>query len=58
MASRLHYDPSLFLADDTLVAYARADGPLADDEGTFRMVVPDQGGKLNTRMLVEVDAIP
>jgi len=53
-----NYDPSLFLADNTLVDYARADGPLAEDEGTFRMVVPDQGGKLNPRILVEVDAIP
>jgi len=53
-----NYDPSIFMADDVLVAYARADGPLADDEGTFRMVVPNQGGKLNPRMLVEIDAIP
>jgi hypothetical protein len=53
-----NYDPSQFLAVDTLVAYARADGPLAEDEGTFRMVLPDQGGQLNPRMLVEIDAIP
>jgi DMSO/TMAO reductase YedYZ molybdopterin-dependent catalytic subunit len=53
-----NYDSSLFLADNTLVAYARADGPLSEDEGVFRMVVPDQGGKMNPRMLVEVDAIP
>jgi len=53
-----NYDPSLFLADNTLVAYAQADGPLTEDEGTFRMVVPDQGGKMNPRMLVEIDAIP
>jgi len=53
-----NYDPSIFMADDVLVAYARADEPLGDDEGTFRMVVPDQGGKLNPRMLVEIVAIP
>ncbi len=53
-----NYDPTLFLADNTLVAYARADGGLTADEGTFRMVVPDQGGKLNPRMLIEIDAIP
>jgi DMSO/TMAO reductase YedYZ molybdopterin-dependent catalytic subunit len=53
-----NYDPSQFLADNTLVAYARADGPLAEDEGTFRMVLPDQSGKLNPRILVEIDAIP
>jgi hypothetical protein len=53
-----NYDPTQFLADDTLVAYARADGPLTADEGIFRMVLPDQGGKLNPRLLVEIDAIP
>ena len=54
----VNYDPSQFTADDTLVAYARADGPLSADEGTFRMVLPDQGGKANPRLLVEIDAIP
>lgn len=53
-----NYDPTQFLADDTLVAYARADGPLTADEGIFRMVLPDQGGTLNPRLLVEIDAIP
>jgi hypothetical protein len=53
-----NYDPSVFMAENTLVAYARVDGPLADDEGTFRMVVPDQGGKMNPRILIEIDAIP
>ena len=46
-----NYDPSQFLADDMLVAYARADGPLTADEGIFRMVLPDQGGKLNPRIV-------
>lgn len=53
-----NYDSSQFMADDMLVAYAQANGPLAADEGTFRIVLPDQGGKLNPRMLVEIDAIP
>ncbi len=53
-----NYDPTQFLADNTLVAYARADGPLTADEGIFRMVLPDQGGTLNPRLLVEIDAIP
>jgi DMSO/TMAO reductase YedYZ molybdopterin-dependent catalytic subunit len=53
-----NYDSSQFMADDTLVAYARADGPLTADEGIFRMVLPDQGGKLNPRLLVEIDAVP
>jgi hypothetical protein len=53
-----NYEASQFLADDMLVAYARADGPLAAVEGTFRIVLPDQGGKLNPRMLVELNALP
>ncbi len=53
-----NYDSSQFLADNTLVAYAQAGGPLTADEGTFRMVVPDQGGKMNPRLLVEIDAVP
>ena len=52
-----NYDSTQFLADDMLVAYARADGPLTADEGVFRIVLPDQGGKLNPRLLVEIDAI-
>lgn len=53
-----NYEPALFNKEDTLVAYARADGPLADDEGPFRMVLPDQEGKLNPRQLKEIRAIP
>lgn len=53
-----NYESALFTRDDTLVAYARADGPLGADEGTFRMVLPDQEGKLNPRDLVEIIAIP
>ena len=47
-----------FSREDTLVAYARVDGPLAEDEGAFRMVLPDQEGKMNPRQLVEIIAIP
>lgn len=53
-----NYDASTFNADNSLVAYARADGPLSKDEGTFRMVIPDQGGKMNPRMVVELDVVP
>ena len=53
-----NYDPALFNLPDTLVAYARLDGPLAEDEAPFRMVMPDQEGKLNVRMLVEIVALP
>jgi hypothetical protein len=53
-----NYESALFTRADTLVAYARADGPLGEDEGTFRMVLPDQEGKLNPRELVEIIAVP
>jgi hypothetical protein len=53
-----NYESALFSKADTLVAYARADGPLGEDEGTFRMVLPDQEGKLNPRDLVEIVAVP
>jgi Oxidoreductase molybdopterin binding domain. len=54
----VNFDPTQFMADDTLVAYAQADGPMTAADGTFRMVLPDQGGKLNPRLLTEIDAIP
>jgi hypothetical protein len=53
-----NYDPKLVTKSDTLVVYGRADGPLADDEGTFRMVLPGQEGKLNPRDLVELRVYP
>jgi hypothetical protein len=53
-----NYDPALFNLPDTLVAYARLDGPLADSELPFCMVLPDQEGKLNVRMLAEIVALP
>jgi DMSO/TMAO reductase YedYZ molybdopterin-dependent catalytic subunit len=49
-----NYDPDLVGRSDTLVAYAQADGPLAAEDGTFRMVLPDQEGKMNARNLVEI----
>lgn len=53
-----NYDPALVNRPDTLVAYAQAAGPLGEDEGTFRMVLPDQEGKLNPRDLVELRVYP
>lgn len=53
-----NYEASLFMREDTLVAYATADGPLGEEDGSFRMVLPDQEGKLNPRQLVEIVAIP
>jgi hypothetical protein len=49
-----NYDYILIQGSDTLLAYARLDGPLSDDEGPFRMVLPGQARKLNPRMVVEL----
>jgi Oxidoreductase molybdopterin binding domain len=53
-----NYDASLFQKSDSLVSYAQADGPLSADDGTFRIVMPGQEGKLNVRQLVEIQIIP
>ncbi len=53
-----NYDASLYAREDTLVAYARMDAPLADDEAPFRMALPNEGGKMNPRQLIEIVAIP
>lgn len=53
-----NYDSATFMAEDTLVAYARADGELADDEKPFRMVVPEGGGGMNVRLLSRIEVIP
>jgi hypothetical protein len=54
----MNYDPALFQRQDVIVAFATADGPLAEDDGIFRMVLPGQEGKLNVRMLAELRATP
>jgi len=54
----VNYDPAQILKDNVLVAYALADGSgLPADDGSFRMVLPDEEGKLNVRMLVELQII-
>ncbi len=54
----MNYDPAMFQRADVLVAYATASGPLAEDDGVFRMVLPGEEGKLNVRMLAELRAMP
>lgn len=54
----MNYEPALFQRADVIVAYATASGPLAEDDGFFRMVLPGEEGKLNVRMLAEVRAMP
>lgn len=53
-----NYEPELFKRDDVIVAYALADGPMTTDDGTFRMVLPGEEGKLNVRQLSEIQAVP
>ena len=54
----VNYEPALFNLPDTMVAYARLDGPLTDTEAPFTMVLPKQEGKMNARMVVKIIAIP
>lgn len=54
----VNYDPGQIIRDDVIVAYALADGgELSADDGTFRMVLPGEEGKLNLRMMVELQFI-
>jgi|GEM_PF-500501 hypothetical protein len=53
----VNYDTSQVLVDEVILAYARPDGELAEDDGAFRMVLPGAEGKLNARMLVELQVI-
>lgn len=53
----VNYGPELFLLGNTLVAYGSIDGALTAEDGTFRMVLPDQEGKLNTRMLAKLQVV-
>ena len=48
------YDSPLFSREDVLVAYAISGGSLSKDDGTFRMVLPGEEGKLNLRFLVQL----
>lgn len=54
----VNYESALYSREDTLVAYATVDGPLGEEDGTFRMVLPDQEGKMNPLQLTEIIAIP
>lgn len=50
----VNYDPGQVFTDGVIVAYALPDGDMSADDGTFRMVLPGQEGKLNVRMLAEL----
>ncbi|HSM57013.1 MAG TPA: molybdopterin-dependent oxidoreductase [Candidatus Sulfomarinibacteraceae bacterium] len=51
------YEPDLIMAPDTLVAYGHDGGDLPADEQPLRMVLPEQPGRLNVRMLVRLEAV-
>jgi DMSO/TMAO reductase YedYZ molybdopterin-dependent catalytic subunit len=53
----MSYQVEHFTREDVLVAYTAADGELAGEEGTFRMVLPGEEGKLNVRMLAELQVV-
>lgn len=53
----VNYDSSQFLSEGFTVAYATVGGELSSDDGTFRIVFPGAEGKLNPRMLVELQII-
>jgi len=53
----VNYEPASFTRADMIVAYAQTDGPLSEDDGSFRIVLPDAEGKLNPRMLVRLEVI-
>ncbi len=53
----VNYDATQFLAEGFSVAYATTSGELTADDGTFRIVYPRAEGKLNLRMLVELQII-
>lgn len=50
----VNYDPAQVFSDGVIVAYALPDGDMSTEDGVFRMVLPDAEGKLNVRMLVEL----
>ena len=52
------YEPALFQRGDVIVAYGTKDGALSKNDGTLRMVVPGEGGKLNPRMVVRIEIVP
>ncbi|MFO7681785.1 MAG: molybdopterin-dependent oxidoreductase [Chloroflexota bacterium] len=54
----VNYDLPLIQKADVIVAYAQVDGPLTAEDGQFRMVLPEEEGKLNVRMLAELQVAP
>ncbi|HKJ26869.1 MAG TPA: molybdopterin-dependent oxidoreductase [Anaerolineales bacterium] len=53
----VNYEPDVLSPADVIVAYAQVDGALSADDGDFRMVLPDQEGNMNLRMMVEMQVV-
>jgi hypothetical protein len=53
----INYEPGQLSPANVIVAYAQLDGALSVDDGDFRMVLPDEEGKMNLRMLVELQVV-
>lgn len=52
-----NYELAQIQKADVIVAYAQADGSLTAEDGTFRMVMPEEEGKSNVRQLVEIQGV-
>lgn len=53
----VNYEPSMVAREDVIVAYALPDGPMSEDDGNYRMVLPGEEGKLNPRMVVKITVV-
>lgn len=53
----VNYDPAQLTPGNVIVAYATVDGALTADDGDFRMVLPDEAGNQNLRMLSELSVV-
>jgi hypothetical protein len=54
----VNYDLAQIQKADVIVAYAQVDGPLTAEDGQFRMVLPEEEGNLNVRLLTEIQGVP
>ena len=51
------YEPALFQREDVILAYGLAGGAMAPEDGGLRMVVPGEAGRLNVRMVAEIEVV-
>lgn len=53
----VNYEPGQLSPTNVIVAYVTVNGAMKEDDGDFRMVLPDQEGNMNLRMLVEIQVV-